>query len=113
MRAAGQADAAAFRTCRRLCLRWTATPSGQVAGKKLYHGKHGVQTGGHGQTISQPYMVAVMTQALALRGGERVLEIGTGSGYQAAILGELAGEVTTIERHPELAEAARVRLASL
>ena len=68
---------------------------------------------GNGQTISQPYMVAVMTQALALRGGERVLEIGTGSGYQATILGELAREVITIERHPELAETARVRLASL
>jgi protein-L-isoaspartate(D-aspartate) O-methyltransferase len=68
---------------------------------------------GNGQTISQPYMVAVMTQASALRGGERVLEIGTGSGYQAAILGELAGEVVTIERHPELAEAARLRLQSL
>jgi protein-L-isoaspartate(D-aspartate) O-methyltransferase len=68
---------------------------------------------GNGQTISQPYMVAVMTQASALRGGERVLEIGTGSGYQAAILGELAGEVVTIERHLELAQAARLRLASL
>src|SRR5207249_11280247 len=68
---------------------------------------------GNGQTISQPYMVALMTQSLALRGGERVLEIGTGSGYQAAILGELAGEVISIERHPELAEAARERLASL
>ncbi len=68
---------------------------------------------GHGQTISQPYMVAVMTEALALNGGERVLEIGTGSGYQAAILSELAREVVTIERRPELAEAARTRLASL
>ena len=68
---------------------------------------------GHGQTISQPYMVAVMTEALALNGGERVLEIGTGSGYQAAILCELAREVVTIERRPELAETARTRLASL
>jgi protein-L-isoaspartate(D-aspartate) O-methyltransferase len=68
---------------------------------------------GNGQTISQPYMVAVMTQALALLGGERVLEIGTGSGYQAAILGELAREVVTIERHADLAEAARVCLESL
>ena len=68
---------------------------------------------GHGQTISQPYMVAVMTEALTLRGGERVLEIGTGSGYQAAILAELARDVVTIERRPELAEAARTRLASL
>ena len=61
----------------------------------------------HGQTISQPYMVAVMTEALALRGDERVLEIGTGSGYQAAILAELAREVITIERRRELASAAR------
>ncbi len=68
---------------------------------------------GHGQTISQPYMVAVMTEALALSGRERVLEVGTGSGYQAAILAELARDVVTIERRPELAEAARTRLASL
>ena len=67
---------------------------------------------GDGQTISQPYMVAVMTQSLALKGEERVLEIGTGSGYQAAILGELAREVVTIERRPALAESARTRLAS-
>jgi protein-L-isoaspartate(D-aspartate) O-methyltransferase len=68
---------------------------------------------GEGQTISQPYMVAVMTAALALTGGGRVLEIGTGSGYQAAVLAELAGEVITIERHAALAEAARARLADL
>src|SRR3984893_3368868 len=53
---------------------------------------------GHGQTISQPYMVAAMTEALALTGRERVLEIGTGSGYQAAILAELAPEGITIAR---------------
>ena len=64
----------------------------------------------HGQTISQPYMVAVMTEALALRGDERVLEIGTGSGYQAAILAELAREVITIERREELASAAEALL---
>ena len=58
---------------------------------------------GHGQTISQPYMVALMSEALGLRGRERVLEVGTGSGYQAAVLGELAAEVFTIERIPELA----------
>ena len=68
---------------------------------------------GCGQTISQPYMVAVMSEALRLTGSERVLEIGTGSGYQAAVLGELARHVMTIERVPELAEAARARLAAL
>jgi len=66
-----------------------------------------------GQTISQPFMVAVMTEALMLRGPERVLEIGTGSGYQAAILAELATEVVTIERWPELADAARATILSL
>jgi protein-L-isoaspartate(D-aspartate) O-methyltransferase len=66
-----------------------------------------------GQTISQPYMVALMTQALALRGDERVLEIGTGSGYQAAILAELAREVVTIERHEALSHQAARRLAEL
>lgn len=60
-----------------------------------------------GQTISQPFMVAFMTQALGLKGGEKVLEIGTGSGYAAAILGEIAGEVFTIERHKPLAVAAK------
>jgi len=60
-----------------------------------------------GQTISQPYMVALMTQSLQLSGGERVLEVGTGSGYQAAILSRIAGEVFSIERHPSLTERAR------
>lgn len=68
---------------------------------------------GNGQTISQPYMVAIMSEALGPVTGTRVLEIGTGSGYQAAILAELAGEVITIERRTELAEAARQRLAAL
>lgn len=68
---------------------------------------------GAGQTISQPFMVAMMSEALGLRGGERVLEIGTGSGYQAAILGELAREVISIERLPRMAEDARQRLAAL
>ena len=62
---------------------------------------------GEGQTISQPYMVARICEALSLRGHERVLDVGTGSGYQAAVLAELAGEVHTIERIPELAEEAR------
>ncbi|MCL5428376.1 MAG: protein-L-isoaspartate(D-aspartate) O-methyltransferase [Chloroflexi bacterium] len=61
---------------------------------------------GEGQTISQPYIVAYMLQALALDGHERVLEIGTGSGYQAALLGRLAREVHSIERHETLAKAA-------
>jgi protein-L-isoaspartate(D-aspartate) O-methyltransferase len=61
------------------------------------------------QTISQPYIVALMTEALGLKGHERVLEIGTGSGYQAAVLAELAQHVVTVERHAELSrEAARV-----
>ena len=58
---------------------------------------------GFGQTISQPYTVALMTSLLQLMGEERVLEVGTGSGYQAAILGCMAGEVQTIEFIPELA----------
>jgi protein-L-isoaspartate(D-aspartate) O-methyltransferase len=65
----------------------------------------------HGQTISQPYMVALTCEALALDPGARVLDVGTGSGYAAAVLAELAGEVHTIERIPELAEAARTALA--
>lgn len=66
-----------------------------------------------GQTISQPYMVAVMTELLELSGSEKVLEIGTGSGYQAAILAELAKEVYTIERIGSLTETARERFNSL
>jgi protein-L-isoaspartate(D-aspartate) O-methyltransferase len=66
-----------------------------------------------GQTISQPYIVAYMLQAMALQKSAKVLEIGTGSGYQAALLGELAGEVHTIERHAPLAEAAARVLADL
>mgnify|MGYP001359714470 CR=1 FL=1 len=66
-----------------------------------------------GQTISQPYMVAVMTEALELAPEHKVLEIGTGSGYQAAILAALVREVITIERHRELADTARARLQRL
>jgi protein-L-isoaspartate(D-aspartate) O-methyltransferase len=65
------------------------------------------------QTISQPYIIAVMTEALALTGRERVLELGTGSGYQTAILAELARHVVTVERLPELADAARLALDRL
>src|SRR5678815_263376 len=66
-----------------------------------------------GQTISQPFIVALMTEALGLRGGENVLEIGTGSGYAAAVLAKVARWVYTIERHQELADIARDRLAAL
>jgi len=68
---------------------------------------------GDGQTISQPYMVAWMTQLLGLEGDEKVLEVGTGSGYQAAILGLLAHQVYSIERIERLADEARSRLEKL
>ena len=68
---------------------------------------------GCGQTISQPYIVALMTGLLELRGSERVLEVGTGSGYQAAILARLVGEVHTVEYVPELAERAATLLHQL
>jgi protein-L-isoaspartate(D-aspartate) O-methyltransferase len=67
----------------------------------------------HRQTISQPYIVALMTQLLELTGEERVLEIGTGSGYQAAILSHLASKVITLERIPELSQKARSILQEL
>ena len=65
---------------------------------------------GEGQTISQPFVVATICALLALEGPERVLDVGTGSGYQAAVLAELAAQVVTIERIPELAETARAAL---
>jgi protein-L-isoaspartate(D-aspartate) O-methyltransferase len=68
---------------------------------------------GHGQTISQPYIVAFMTQALNIESGDRVLEIGTGSGYQAAVLSVLAKDVFTIEIVAPLAERARATLLDL
>ena len=68
---------------------------------------------GEGQTISQPYMVAAMTDALELTGTERVLEIGTGSGYQAAVLSVLVSQVLTVESHTSLALAAQERLTNL
>ncbi|MCX7912731.1 MAG: protein-L-isoaspartate(D-aspartate) O-methyltransferase, partial [Dehalococcoidales bacterium] len=68
---------------------------------------------GYGQTISQPFIIALMTEALELEGDEKVLEIGTGSGYQTAILAELAKEVISVERIPALAENARMVLERL
>jgi protein-L-isoaspartate(D-aspartate) O-methyltransferase len=68
---------------------------------------------GHGQTISQPFIVALMTELLALRPGDRVLEIGTGCGYQAAVLARLAARVTSVEVVPELSARAAATLAAL
>ena len=68
---------------------------------------------GLGQTISQPYMVGLMTELLRVGPGDKVLEVGTGSGYQAAVLGELAAEVHTIDRYAELALSAEARLSGL
>lgn len=68
---------------------------------------------GEGQTVSQPFMVAYMLEALQVEPDSRVLEIGTGTGYQAALLAELAREVVSVERHPALAEAARENLERL
>jgi protein-L-isoaspartate(D-aspartate) O-methyltransferase len=68
---------------------------------------------GEGQTMSQPWIVACMTSLLELHGGERVLEVGTGSGYGAAVLSRCCAEVVTIERHPALAERAAAVLSEL
>ena len=68
---------------------------------------------GHGQTISQPYIVALMTQLAQVKPGDRVLDIGTGSGYQAAVLAEMGAKVASIEIVPELAAEAKARLAEL
>jgi protein-L-isoaspartate(D-aspartate) O-methyltransferase len=76
------------------------------------HGDHPLPIG-LGQTISQPYIVAFMTEALGLRGGEKVLEVGTGSGYQAAVLAEIAAHVYTVEIVAPLAERAQADLARL
>lgn len=80
--------------------------------RDVAYGDHALSIG-EGQTISQPYVVARMTELLATRPDHRVLEVGTGSGYQAAILAELVREVISIERHASLAEAARERLTRL
>src|SRR5436190_5799376 len=68
---------------------------------------------GAGQTISQPYIIAFMAEALMLKGGEKILEIGTGSGYAAAVLSEIAADVYTVERLDQLADSATARLAEL
>jgi protein-L-isoaspartate(D-aspartate) O-methyltransferase len=87
--------------------RFIADTSGGCA-----YGDHPVPIGA-GQTISQPYMVAIMTECLSLKGDEKVLEVGSGSGYQAAVLGQLAREVWSMERIPALAEAAGAALREL
>jgi protein-L-isoaspartate(D-aspartate) O-methyltransferase len=79
------------------------------ADRGVAYGDHALAIG-EGQTISQPYVVARMTELLATRPEHKVLEVGTGSGYQAAVLAELVREVISIERHAALAEAARERL---
>ncbi|RMD60350.1 protein-L-isoaspartate(D-aspartate) O-methyltransferase [Candidatus Parcubacteria bacterium] len=76
------------------------------------YGDHALPIG-HGQTISQPYVVALMTEAAQIQPGDKVLEIGTGSGYGAAIAGQIAGQVYTIERHKDLADTARERFREL
>ena len=81
-------------------------------GPKDAYGDHPLPIG-EGQTVSQPYMVASMVQVLNLQPQDRVLEVGTGTGYEAAVLGKLAGEVWTIERYPQLAEQAEQILARL
>ena len=78
---------------------------------RQYAYEDGALSIGHGQTISQPFIVATICALLGLDGDERVLDVGTGSGYQAAVLAELAAEVMTIECVPELAESARAALA--
>ena len=76
------------------------------------YGDHSLPIG-HGQTISQPSVVGLMTQRLAVESGQKILEIGTGSGYQAAVLSRLARDVVTVERYRTLAEAARKRFEKL
>ena len=82
------------------------------ADREIAYGDHALSIG-EGQTISQPYVVALMTEAIRLRGGERVLEIGTGSGYQSAVLAEMGATVYTVEIVPSLARSARATLSRL
>ena len=100
---------------KRLLQAFLTIPRHEFVSKDLQaeaYADHPLPIGG-GQTISQPYMVALMVQLLRLQGHERVLEVGTGSGYQLAILSQLALEVYSIERLPELAEQALRRLKGL
>ena len=80
--------------------------------REIAHGDHALPIG-EGQTISQPYVVARMTELLSPGTDDHVLEVGTGSGYQAAVLALIVGDVVTVERHAALADAARARLARL
>jgi protein-L-isoaspartate(D-aspartate) O-methyltransferase len=80
--------------------------------REVAYGDHALPIG-EGQTISQPYVVARMTELLDVGPGHHVLEVGTGSGYQAAVLGEIASDVVSVERHKPLADRARERLARL
>ena len=83
-----------------------------IAPREMVYGDHPLPIG-FSQTVSQPYIVALMLQALALKGHESVLEVGTGSGYQAALLAQIAARVVTVERVPDLARDARKRLQTL
>ena len=98
----GVSDPRALEAFRPVPRHWFVKPS---QADKAYE-DHPLEIG-CGQTISQPYMVASMVECLALEGSERVLEVGTGSGYEAAILAQLAREVFSVERYPELARAAQ------
>ena len=84
----------------------------RVEDRDVAYGDHALPIG-EGQTISQPYVVARMTELLDVRPTHRILEVGTGSGYHAAVLGELASAVVTVERHASLADDARERLLRL
>ena len=83
-----------------------------LAPREMVYGDHPLPIG-FSQTVSQPYIVALMLEALSLKGYETVLEVGTGSGYQAALLAQLAARVVTVERVPDLARDARKRLEIL
>ena len=83
-----------------------------LAPREMVYGDHPLPIG-FNQTISQPYIVALMLQALSLKGDETVLDVGTGSGYQAALLAQLAARIVTVERVPALAREARSRLDAL
>lgn len=108
VRARGIVDARVLAAMARVPRHMFVPPASQAAA----YGDHPLAIAG-GQTISQPYIVGYMTELLALEPSHRVLEIGTGSAYQTAVLAEIAREVFTIEVVPELAAAARVRLAEM